>query len=154
MNGDNGVLWTLDLAHASAQGTECLSFASQAMPSKSFLNKIKKNNSLEINIYNNLGFKQYYRTLHNDEITVPTNSCFTPNIEDTISAIIFCVVWPLSTKLYVCPTASGRFDKKKMALQTSSTCIVLQAVLPFHSNRTGSPRLRYNEPMMRFGATT
>lgn len=39
MNGDKGVLWTLEFEHASAHGTECLSFASDAIASKSFLNK-------------------------------------------------------------------------------------------------------------------
>jgi len=39
MNGDRGVLWTPDFEQASAHGTECLSFASDAITSKSFLNK-------------------------------------------------------------------------------------------------------------------
>jgi len=33
------VLWTPDFEQASAHGTECLSFASDAITSKSFLNK-------------------------------------------------------------------------------------------------------------------
>lgn len=82
-------------------------------------------------------FKQWkfndLHTLHKDEKRVPRNSCLIPNIEDTIPAIISCVVCPLSTKLYVSPTAFGSFNKSHIALHTSSTCIVLQAVLPFHS---------------------